>query len=147
MSFDNILEISRLALGNEKLRAEIASMNIARANTPSAASNKDAVGFSESMRNVGAQKTFSATGDSVSNLNSSNTILVADSSQSNYGSRMVYEPKNSLANASGFVAYPDIDLATEFVKLTLAKRAYEANVRVFNTVSGMHSKTLELGRV
>lgn len=127
---ENILEITRLALGNERLRAELASINIARANTPIDPNKIEKSDFQSHL-------TSSA-------LDSQSNLSKADSSQS---IRYVYEPKSNYANSSGFVAYPDIDLATEFVTLTLSKRAYEANVRVFNSASKMHAKTLELGRI
>ncbi len=127
---DSILEITRLALGNERLRAEISAMNIARANTPISPENIGVDNFSHLL--------------SGKEISSGENIKI---SQTNNSIKFLYEPQSSYANESGFVAYPDIDLASEFVKLTLSKRAYEANVRVFNTASKMHAKSLEIGKV
>jgi flagellar basal-body rod protein FlgC len=141
MSFDSILEISRLALGNEKLRAGIAAINIARVNTPLSAGQVKGVEFADALEGVSTNT--AATGIQQGNVG----INGEAGANPAVNSKLVYDPANTLAHDSGFVAYPDIDLATMFVMLTLAKRAYEANVRVFNTVAGMHNKTLELGRV
>lgn len=140
MSFDSILELTSAALGNERLRAEIASLNISRANTPLNNSQIQASEFSNEVNQKGSsnliEQPYIPQGSLGSNGDDQNAT----------GIRQVYDPTHNLANEHGFVSYPEIDLATEFVTLTLAKRAYEANVRIFNTMSGMHSKTLELGK-
>jgi flagellar basal-body rod protein FlgC len=60
--------------------------------------------------------------------------------------RRVHEPGHPLADATGFVAYPGVDLATEMVTLMSAMRAYEANVAAMNTARTLVLKTLEIGR-
>ena len=125
---DSIMEISKLALGNERLKAEIASINIARANTPISPERIETLNFS-SLINEPPE------------INKS--LFFKGSNSVKY----LYEPDSSYANEKGFVAYHNIDIASEFVKMTLSKRAYEANVRIFNTAAKMHVKSLEIGRV
>lgn len=60
--------------------------------------------------------------------------------------RLVYEPGHPLADARGYVEYPNINIANEMTDLLVAARFYEANATVFNAAKGMAVKALELGR-
>lgn len=60
--------------------------------------------------------------------------------------RKVYSPDHSLADSDGYITYLDIDVAREFIEMNLAKRSYEANIRLFNNASEMISKALEIGK-
>ncbi len=139
MSLNSILELARIAMGNERLQAEISSARISRANTPLFAQQIDKTGEALNpklsiVQPFENQPTISAPGN------------ISNKKYGEIGIRQVYDPSNPIANSAGFVSYPEVDLASEFVSLTLAKRAYEANVRIFNTASGMHRKALELGK-
>lgn len=61
--------------------------------------------------------------------------------------RMVHDPSHPDANAEGFVAYPNVDLAMEMVDLVSAQRAYEANVAVIMSDKRMNQTALEIIRV
>jgi len=50
-----------------------------------------------------------------------------------------------LAAADGTVQYPDVDLAQEMTTLMSAQRAYQADIRAFNTLHGMLLKSLSIG--
>ncbi|MFZ5632072.1 MAG: flagellar basal body rod protein FlgC [Bacillota bacterium] len=60
--------------------------------------------------------------------------------------RLVYEPNHPQADANGYVAYPNINVANEMVNMIAATRAYEASVTAFNSAKGMALKALEIGR-
>jgi flagellar basal-body rod protein FlgC len=55
-----------------------------------------------------------------------------------------YEPGHPDANADGYVAYPNIDMTTEFVDALGATRAYEANVGVIEATKDMSNRTLQI---
>ena len=57
---------------------------------------------------------------------------------------MKYEPGHPDANADGYVAYPNIDMTTEFVDALGATRAYEANVGVIEITKDMSNRTLQI---
>jgi flagellar basal-body rod protein FlgC len=59
--------------------------------------------------------------------------------------RKVHDPTNPMADASGMVHYPAIDLAAEMSTLISASRAYEANVRAFNVLRSMQLEALNIG--
>jgi flagellar basal-body rod protein FlgC len=57
---------------------------------------------------------------------------------------MKYEPGHPDANAEGYVAYPNIDMTTEFVDALGATRAYEANIGVIEVTKDMSQRTLQI---
>jgi len=59
--------------------------------------------------------------------------------------REVHDPTNPMADASGMVHYPAIDLVAQMSTLISATRAYEANVRAFNVLRGMELQALNIG--
>ncbi|MBF7081966.1 flagellar basal body rod protein FlgC [Desulfallas sp. Bu1-1] len=61
--------------------------------------------------------------------------------------RLVYDPGHPDADpATGYVAYPNINILNEMVNLIAATRAYEANVTVLEAAKGMALSALEMGR-
>ncbi len=59
--------------------------------------------------------------------------------------RLVYDPTNPLANKSGYVAYPNVNLVTEVSDMMGATRAYQANVTAMNATKTMVEKALTIG--
>lgn len=60
--------------------------------------------------------------------------------------RMVHDPRNSLANAEGYVAMPNVNVVEEMVNMISASRSYQANVEVLNTAKTLMLKTLTIGQ-
>jgi flagellar basal-body rod protein FlgC len=66
-----------------------------------------------------------------------------------YGSaegRMVYEPDNPVADAEGYVRYPDIDLSEQMGALIMAQRGYQANAGVVDRAKETYQAALQIGR-
>jgi len=57
---------------------------------------------------------------------------------------MKYEPGHPDANGNGYVAYPNVDMTTEFVDALEATRAYEANIGVLEITKAMGERTLQI---
>src|SRR5688500_11966416 len=55
-----------------------------------------------------------------------------------------YEPGHADADADGYVLYPNIDLAVEYVNALEASRAYEANVTMMEVSKAMLNASLRL---
>jgi len=53
-------------------------------------------------------------------------------------------PGHPDANEDGFVAYPNIDMTTEFVDALSATRAYEANIGVIEITKDLGQRTLQI---
>jgi len=58
--------------------------------------------------------------------------------------RMKYQPGHPDANADGYVAYPNIDMTTQFVDSLEATRAYEANIGVIEVTKDLAAQTLRI---
>jgi flagellar basal-body rod protein FlgC len=58
--------------------------------------------------------------------------------------RTDYDPGHSDADASGYVRYPNIDMAVEYVNAMEASRAYEANVTTMEVTKAMINASLRL---
>lgn len=58
----------------------------------------------------------------------------------------VYEPAHPDANAQGYVAFPNINVAEEMVNMIAASRSYEANVSAFKATREMALQALDLGK-
>ena len=66
-----------------------------------------------------------------------------------YGSaegRLVYEPDNPVADAKGYVRYPDIDLSSQMGSLIMAERGYQANAAVVDRAKETYQAALQIGR-
>ncbi|WP_423183666.1 flagellar basal body rod protein FlgC [Arthrobacter sp. NyZ413] len=60
--------------------------------------------------------------------------------------RLVYQPDHPLADAQGYVRYPDIDLAEQMGALIVAQRGYEANAQVVDRARETYLAALEIGK-
>lgn len=60
--------------------------------------------------------------------------------------KLVYEPKNPLANAKGFVAMPNVNVIEEMVNMISASRSYQNDADMMNTAKTLLTKTLTMGQ-
>lgn len=60
--------------------------------------------------------------------------------------RLVYEPEHPLADAEGYVRYPDIDMAAQMGSLIMAQRGYQANAAVVDRAKASYEAALQIGR-
>ncbi len=64
----------------------------------------------------------------------------------NAAGRLVYEPNNPLADAKGYVRYPDIDLGAQMGNLIMAERGYQANLAVVDRARDAYQAAIQLGK-
>lgn len=155
MDYMQSFAISAAGMNVERMRVDVAALNLANANTvqgvggssyqplrvlaeaqssAGAASGADVGGFG-ALVSQGLES-----GDVVSQAGPLARIVPA-----NLAPRLVYEPGHPLANERGFVAYAGIDTATEMVSMMSATRAYEANVSAMNTARTLALRALDIG--
>jgi flagellar basal-body rod protein FlgC len=60
--------------------------------------------------------------------------------------RLVHEPDNPLADADGYVRYPDIDLGAQMAQMMMAQRGYQANLAVVDRARDAYSAAIQVGR-
>ena len=73
-------------------------------------------------------------------------VYVEGGAYSNSEGRMVYEPEHPLADAEGYVRYPDIDLGQQMGQLIMAQRGYEANAAVVDRAKSTYEAAIQIGR-
>ncbi len=84
--------------------------------------------------------------DFASLLSGADSVAVAGVAESSEGLRPEYDPTHPDADEQGMVLWPNVNPVTEMVSLTLASRAFDANVAVMRTAKAMLQKALEIGR-
>ncbi|HKB53175.1 MAG TPA: flagellar basal body rod protein FlgC [Ramlibacter sp.] len=73
-------------------------------------------------------------------------VRVSDVVEDAAAPRTVFDPKNPLANADGYVTLPNVSVVEEMTNMISASRSYEANVEVLNTARSLMVKTLSIGQ-
>ncbi|MEN0086128.1 MAG: flagellar basal body rod C-terminal domain-containing protein [Leifsonia sp.] len=73
-------------------------------------------------------------------------VYVAGAAYGSAEGRMVYEPTNPVADANGYVRYPDIDLSEQMGSLIMAQRGYQANAAVVDRAKETYQAALQIGR-
>ena len=57
-----------------------------------------------------------------------------------------YDPSHPDADATGFVAMPNVDVPEQMVDMVSASRAYQANLSAIGMIRDMVTRALELGK-
>lgn len=60
--------------------------------------------------------------------------------------RVVHEPDHPLADADGYVRYPDIDMAGQMTSLIIAQRGYQASAAVVDRAAEAYQHALQIGK-
>jgi flagellar basal-body rod protein FlgC len=60
--------------------------------------------------------------------------------------RLVHDPKHPLADARGYVAYPNVDPVEEMVNMISASRSYQTNAEVMATTKTLLQRTLAIAQ-
>ena len=129
MTFDAI-GIASTGLTLHRKWLDAVSDNLANANNVSATS-----GDAFQARYVLAQA-----GEGVSGA------YVAGAALGDAEGRLVYSPDHPLADAEGYVRYPDIDMAEQMGELIMAQRGYQANAAVVDRAKTAYEAALQIGR-
>jgi flagellar basal-body rod protein FlgC len=73
-------------------------------------------------------------------------VYVQGAAYGDAAGRLVYAPDHPLADAEGYVRYPDIDLASQMGQLIMAQRGYQANAAVVDRAKETYQAALQIGR-
>lgn len=126
------LDVSASALTAQRTRMDTIAGNVANAFTTTRADGQPG----PFMRKV----TIFSTGDGQGGAGVHVSSIAEDAAPP----RMAYEPGHPLADARGYVAYPNVDMSTEMIDMIEASRAYEANVTAMTATKGMIASSLRL---
>ncbi len=141
MDFFTAMEVSASGLSAQRARMNVASSNLANAQTTQTANGggpyqrKDVVLQSADVPGTEGQLNGAVKGVEVAQIK-------ADTSPP----RLEYDPGHPQANAQGYVAYPNVNPVEEMVDMITASRAYEAGITTMSTAVSMAEKALGIGK-
>ncbi|MCM0599922.1 flagellar basal body rod protein FlgC [Periweissella fabalis] len=143
MSFFNGLNINASGLALNRLQMDVSSTNIANVNTnttPEGGPYKaKSVAFSENL--MASQANLN---DPSSAFNSPSYGVKVTGITANQNIKRTYDPTNPNADANGYVAQSNVNLADEMVKMIQAQRSYEANVSATEMNKSILQKALQI---
>ena len=133
------LDISTSALVAQRTRMNAIASNLANINTP----------YNENGEAEPYQPRFVVfQADASVGSNGAAGVKVASVETEQIEPRWKYEPGNPLAQSDGphkgYVAYPNIDMMTQFTDALEAARSYEANLGVMDITKDMAQQTLRI---
>ena len=135
MSLFNIFNISGSAMTAQSQRLNVVASNLA---------NVDSATGPDGQPYRAKQVVFSTTpmGSGGQGAGVKVAAVVEDTSPM----KLVYDPKNPMANAQGYVSMPNVNPVDEMVNMIAASRSYQNNVEVMNTSKTLLLKTLNIGQ-
>lgn len=153
MSLFDAMRISSTGMSAERTRMDVASENLANANStngPNGPYRRKEValrtaggGFGSMLASV-AGSVPNAGGVGSMTGNTSNGVQVAGIVEDKTPNRKVYDPGHPDADAKGYVSMPNVNPVVEMTDLISSSRAYEANVTAMQTSKTMISRVMDL---
>ena len=140
MDFLTALNVSGSALSAERVRVNLASSNLANAET-----TRDANGnVYRRLDPVFESFPIGDARDIAPEATGPMGVRVARVVADNGPGRKVYSPGHPDADADGFVTFPNVNPVHEVVNLMSASRAYDANAVAVETLKQMAARGLEI---
>lgn len=141
LDFFTAMDVSASGLSAQRTRMNVASSNLANAQTTQTAQGgpyrrKDAI--------VSAVDVPAAADTQYADAIQG--VAVTSVTQDAAPPRLEYDPGHPHANAQGYVAYPNINPVEEMVDMITASRAYEAGITTMSTAVSMAERALGIGR-
>ena len=134
MSLFNIFNVAGSAMNAQSQRLNTVASNLANADSATSASG-------EAYK--AKQVVFAATPVGENGATGVNVAAVVEDPSP---MKMVYDPKNPLADDKGYVTMPNVNVVEEMVNMISASRSYQSNAEMMNTTKTLLLKTLSLGQ-
>lgn len=157
MSLFNAMRISATGMSAERTRMDVASENLANANStngPNGAYRRKEVALRAANGSTFAQTLSVAAATASARVNGGGSTIgttvggvqVAQIVEDQTPNRKIYDPGHPDADGQGYVEMPNVNPVVEMTDLISASRAYEANVTAMQTSKTMFSKTMDILR-
>ena len=134
MSLFNIFSVAGSAMNAQSQRLNTVASNLANADSATSANGEPY---------KAKQVVFAATPVGENGATGVNVAAVVEDQSP---MKMVYDPKNPLADGKGYVTMPNVNVVEEMVNMISASRSYQSNVDMMNTTKSLLLKTLSLGQ-
>lgn len=141
--YTRIFAISASGMAVERLRLEVAAMNLSNAHSTQGLTGKPFI----PLRVVAkpATNTFDTMLSDRANPLTLRGVNSVEVRSVQAAPQLEYDPGNPYADDRGFVARSPVNPLEEMVTVMTSTRAYEANVRTLNAAKSMALKALEIG--
>lgn len=133
MSLFNIFKVSGSAMSAQAQRLNTVASNLANADSATSATGE-------------AYRAKQVVFEAVPLASGGSAVRVQQVVEDQSPLKQVFDPKNPLADANGYVQMPNVNVVDEMVNMLSASRAYQNNVETMNAAKSMLLKTLTLGQ-
>ena len=142
VDFFSAMEVSASGLAAQRTRMNVASSNLANAQT-----TQSADGSGPYKRRDVLLSATDVPGEQGAPFSAAvKGVAVQQITQDSAPPRMEYDPGHPQADKNGYVAYPNVNPVEEMVDMITASRAYEAGVTTMSTAVNMAERALGIGR-
>jgi flagellar basal-body rod protein FlgC len=136
MSLNNVFHIAASALTAQSMRLNAVASNLANADSAHASTGE---GYKAK------QVLFQAVAMSKSSPWAQG-VRMKEVLEDPAPPRLVHDPRHPLADARGYVAYPNVDPVEEMVNMISASRSYQTNAEVMATTKTLLQRTLAIAQ-
>ncbi|PLY47503.1 flagellar basal body rod protein FlgC [Janthinobacterium sp. ROICE36] len=133
MSLFNIFNVSGSAMSAQAQRLNTVASNLANADSATSATGE-------------AYRAKQVVFEAVPMANGATAVKVQKVIEDPSPMKLVYDPKNPLADEKGYVTMPNVNTVDEMVNMLSASRSYQTNVETMNAAKALLLKTLTLGQ-
>lgn len=138
MSALKIFDISGSGMNAQSLRLNLVASNISNANSVSSSIDQTYKSrqpvFAAELKNI------------MDKQNAASGVNVLGVVESQAPTIMEYAPNHPMADQSGYIYKPNVNVVEEMANMMSASRSYQNNVEVLNTAKELVLQTLRLGQ-
>ena len=139
MSLFNIFDVAGSGVAAQSKRLNVVASNLANADSATGPDGKPYRAKQVVFQSVPMD------GPNGQSLGTNAGVRVADVVEDSSPMRRIHDPGNPLADESGYVTLPNVNVVEEMVNMISASRAYQTNIDVMSTAKSMLTKVLTLG--
>jgi flagellar basal-body rod protein FlgC len=144
MSLTNVFNIAGSAMSAQTVRLNTTASNMANADSVSSSVDETYRARKPVFRVE--QPTLEQVHDSDNGLLPGQGVEVAGIVESDAPLRMEYNPGHPMADESGYVYYPNVNVVEEMADMISASRAFQINTEIMNTAKQMVQRVLTIGQ-
>jgi flagellar basal-body rod protein FlgC len=133
MSLFNIFNVAGSAMNAQSQRLNVVASNLANADSAVSANGEPY---------KAKQVVFTATPMGEGGATGVNVAAVIEDQSP---MKVMYDPKNPLADDKGYVTMPNVNVVEEMVNMISASRSYQSNADMLSTTKSLLLKTLNIG--
>lgn len=148
MSLFTTLDIASNGMHVQRVRMNVASMNMANKDTTSTEEGGAYRRRDVHLKTTRIQSSFAQSFDKAKGEHDEPylNVEVAQIAKSQEELQKIYDPHHPDADEQGYVEMPNVDALTEMMNILSASRAYEAGTNIMRTVKQMAESAMRIGQ-